>query len=154
MSQSRLFIPFILLFCTCANLVAQDYFFKDKAPFNSEIPSPETFLGYPIGEQHTRHDQIVSYFETLARISDRATISEYGRTHERRKLVMLTISTPQNLEKLPQLKQQHLDFVNPNVSPSNYDEVPVFIQLGYNVHGNEPSSSEAAMLTAYVGCFQ
>jgi len=149
MSQSRLFIPFILLFCTCANLVAQDYFFKDKAPFNSEIPSPETFLGYPIGEQHTRHDQIVSYFETLARISDRATISEYGRTHEQRKLVMLTISTPQNLEKLPQLKQQHLEFVNPNVSPSNYDEVPVFIQLGYNVHGNEPSSSEAAMLTAY-----
>jgi hypothetical protein len=29
------------------------------------------------------------------------------------------------------------------------DEVPVFINLAYNVHGNEPSSSEAAMLTAY-----
>jgi len=27
--------------------------------------------------------------------------------------------------------------------------VPIFVQLGYNVHGNEPSSSEAALLTAY-----
>ena len=25
----------------------------------------------------------------------------------------------------------------------------MIINLGYNVHGNEPSSSEAAMLTAY-----
>ena len=29
---------------------AQDYFFKDKAPFDPKIPSPEDFLGYPIGQ--------------------------------------------------------------------------------------------------------
>ena len=32
---------------------------------------------------------------------------------------------------------------------ANYDDVPIFINLAYNVHGNEPSSSEAALLTAY-----
>ncbi|MEO0899496.1 MAG: M14 family zinc carboxypeptidase, partial [Bacteroidota bacterium] len=32
---------------------------------------------------------------------------------------------------------------------SNYEEVPIFVQLGYNVHGNEPSGGEAALLTAY-----
>ena len=132
-----------------SSLIAQDYFFKDKAPFNPEIPSPEQFLGYPIGEQHTRHDQIVSYFQKLADLSDRATIEIYGYTHEKRTLVMLHVSTPDNLKNLESIKSQHLKFVDPNQNPTNYNAVPIFVQLGYNVHGNEPSSSEAALLTAY-----
>ncbi len=139
----------LVLFLLTFSLIAQDYFFKDKAPFDSNIPSPETFLGYPIGEQHTRHDQIVSYFTRLAELSDRASITIYGKTHEHRKLVILTVSSEENLGNLDNLKTQHLSFTNPEESPTNYSEVPVFINLGYNVHGNEPSSSEAAMLTAY-----
>jgi hypothetical protein len=132
-----------------APITAQDYFLKDKAPFNPEIPTPEEFLGRPIGAQHTRHDLIVAYLTKLAEISDRATIEIYGYTHEKRKLVMLTVSTPENLNNLESIKTEHLKFVDPNQNPTNYDALPVFIQLGYNVHGNEPSSSEAALLTAY-----
>ena len=128
---------------------AQDYYFKDKAPFDQKIPSPEDFLGYSIGDQHTRHDQIVAYFKELARVSDRASISSYGKTYEHRNLVMLTISSPENLSNLDMIKQQHLAFSDPTKTPTNYDAVPIFIQLGYNVHGNEPSGAEAAMLTAY-----
>lgn len=128
---------------------SQNYFFKDKAPFDSSIPSPEEFLGYPIGEQHTRHDLIVAYFYKLAELSDRATIEVYGHTHEKRKLVMLTISSPENLNNIHTIKAQHLAFVDTNQSPTNYNEVPIFVQLGYNVHGNEPSGAEAALLTAY-----
>lgn len=128
---------------------AQDYFFKKFHPFNPNIPSPEEYLGYPIGDHHTRHDLIVGYLTKLAEVSDKATIYEYGRTHEGRKLVILTVSSPENMGKLDQLKSQHLQFVDPSQNPTNYDEVPIFINLGYNVHGNEPSSSEAAMLAAY-----
>ncbi len=137
-----------LLFCS-ASLVAQDYFFKKFHPFNSDIPSPEEYLGYGIGDHHTRHDRIVGYLEALAAASDRASIYEYGKTHEGRRLVILTITTPENLQNLDAIKQQHLAFTDPGQSPSNYNDVPVFINLGYNVHGNEPSSSEAAMLSAY-----
>ncbi len=142
-------IVFTLLVCVGFSVSAQDYFFKDKAPFDSKIPTPEQFLGYPIGEQHTRHDLIVAYFEKLAEVSDKAAIEIYGYTHERRKLVMLRISTLENIKNLETIKSKHLQFVNPNQNSKNYNEVPVFIQLGYNVHGNEPSSSEAALLTAY-----
>ena len=128
---------------------AQDYFYQKFQPFNSEIPSPEAFLGYGIGEHHTRHDLIVAYLEKLAEVSDRASIAEYGRTHEGRKLVMLTITAPENLSNLDQLKEEHLAFTDPKKSVSNYGDVPIFINLAYNVHGNEPSSSEAALLTAY-----
>lgn len=146
---SRKRVPTIALFFLTFSLFAQDYFYKDKAPFNSDIPSPESFLGYPIGEQHTRHDQIVAYFSKLAEVSDRATIASYGHTHENRKLVILTVSSPDNLNNLDNLKAQHLAFTDPSETPTNYNDVPIFINLGYNVHGNEPSSSEAAMLTAY-----
>ncbi|WP_035095476.1 M14 metallopeptidase family protein [Aquimarina megaterium] len=142
-------INFLVCVFSVFSATAQDYFLKDKAPFNSEIPSPEEFLGYPIGQQHTRHDQIVAYFIKLAQTSDRATITSYGKTHENRKLVILTVSNPENLNKLSVLKQQHLAFTNPSETSANYDAIPIFVQLGYNVHGNEPSSSEAAMLTAY-----
>jgi len=144
-----LFLLFLLFLSSVFSSNAQDYFFKNKAPFDANIPTPEAFLGYPIGAQHTRHDQIVAYIEKLAEVSDRATITSYGMTHEHRKLVMLTVSSPQNLQNLPQIKAQHLSFVNPNNGATNYDQVPIFVQLGYNVHGNEPSSSEAALLTAY-----
>lgn len=139
----------LLLLCFSGTLSAQDYFFKKFHPFNTEIPSPEEFLGYGIGERHTRHDLIVSYLTKLAEVSDRASISEYGKTHEGRKLVMLTISTPENLKNIASIKEQHLAFTNPAITPTNYNDIPIFINLGYNVHGNEPSSSEAALLTAY-----
>jgi len=140
---------FLVALCISGTLSAQDYFFEKFKPFNAAVPSPEQFLGYGIGEHHTRHDLIVAYLTKLAEVSNRASIYEYGRTHEGRKLVMLTITTPENLKNLYNLKQQHLAFADPTKSVSNYDEVPVFINLAYNVHGNEPSSSEAALLAAY-----
>ncbi|MFT5737105.1 MAG: hypothetical protein ACI9SG_001453 [Maribacter sp.] len=132
-----------------STLSAQDYFYQKFKPFNENIPSPEAFLGYGIGEHHTRHDLIVAYFEKLAEVSDRASIQYYGKTHEGRKLVMLTITAPENGNNLEQLQEAHLAFTDPSKSVSNYDEVPIFINLAYNVHGNEPSSSEAALLSAY-----
>ncbi len=132
-----------------STLSAQDYFYQKFKPFNENIPSPEAFLGYGIGEHHTRHDLIVAYFEKLAEVSDRASIQYYGKTHEGRKLVMLTITAPENGNNMEQLQEAHLAFTDPSKSVSNYDEVPIFINLAYNVHGNEPSSSEAALLSAY-----
>ncbi|NND15462.1 MAG: zinc carboxypeptidase [Eudoraea sp.] len=144
----RNFLTIGLLLCS-ASVLAQDYFFEKFHPFNADVPSPENYLGYGIGDHHTRHDRIVGYLEALAAASDRATLHEYGRTHEGRRLVILTISSPENQQNLDALKQQHLAFTDPSKSPTNYNDVPIFINLGYNVHGNEPSSSEAAMLSAY-----
>lgn len=145
--RTRLF--YLLLACG-SSLTAQDYFLKQYEPYRADIPSPETFLGYGIGAYHTRHDRIVQYLETLAALSDRAEIETYGHTHEKRKLVMLRISRPEHLANLESLRERHLKFTDPQLPYKADPELPVFIQLGYNVHGNEPSSSEAAMLSAYI----
>ncbi len=145
--MQKIFCLFLL--CCITSLQGQEYFLKKYEPFQENIPSPEEFLGYGIGERHTRHDLIVAYFKKLAEVSERVTFYEYGKTHEGRILSMLTVTTPENLNNLEALKAEHLAFTDPQRTPSNYDEVPVFINLAYNVHGNEPSSSEAALLSAY-----
>jgi len=130
---------------------AQDYFYERFHPFEQHIPSPEEYLGYEIGDRHTRHDLIVSYLEKLAEVSDRATITDYGKTHEGRRLVILTISSPTHQNNIPSLRDQHLAYTDPGseIDPSLHNQLPIFVNLGYNVHGNEPSGSEAALLTAY-----
>ncbi len=144
-SVALLFILFLFSF---PGVGQNQYFFPSGTSFDPAIPTPEKFLGYPIGEWHTRHDRIVSYFEELARISPKAHFQIIGYTNERRAQVVLTITTPENHSRIGQIQKEHLTLADPsqNISVAN---MPVVITLGYNVHGNEPSSSEAAMLTAY-----
>lgn len=125
-----------------------NYFFPGGASFDPAIPTPEQFLGYPVGEWHTRHDRIVSYFEELAKVSPKAHFQIIGYTYEHRPQVVLTITSPENYARINEIQKEHLKLSDPTQSVS-VSNMPVVVTLGYNVHGNEPSSSEAAMLTAY-----
>ena len=140
----------IIFFLFVLHANAQDYYYKEYQPFNEKIPSPEEFLGYKIGEYHTRHDLIVAYLEKLAELSDRASIEIYGKTNENRRLTMLTITTPENHQNIENHKEKHLQVVGVNTNITDFSDLPIFINLGYNVHGNEPSGAESALLTAYV----
>ncbi|NOQ92306.1 MAG: zinc carboxypeptidase [Flavobacteriaceae bacterium] len=140
-------IIFIISFSSQLN--SQNYYFEEYQPFNKEIPSPEEFLGYPIGDYHTRHDLVVAYLEKLAELSDKATLLVYGKTNENRKLTMLTITSLENHKNFDAIKEKHLQVVDKNTNITNFSDLPVFINMGYGVHGNEPSSTEAAMLMAY-----
>ncbi len=144
------FLLIIISILLTTNSFSQDYFLKKYEPYNQNIPSPEAFLEYPIGSSHTRHDLVISYLKKLAESSDRVTLSEYGKTHEKRKLIMLTITNVANHKNIDQLKKRHLEVVDANTNISDFTSLPIFINLGYNVHGNEPSGTEAALLTAYV----
>ena len=137
-----------LLFCL-NNLIAQDYFLENNGPYNENIQSPEEFLGYEIGFEHTRHDLIISYLNYLSNSSKKAEIIKYGESHEGRDLIMLTVSSTNNLSNLDKIKQEHLKYTVPKSNLEVNKNLPVIINLGYGVHGNEPSSAEAAMLAAY-----
>ena len=123
------------------------YFFPGASSFDAAIPSPAQFLGYPIGSRFTRHDRLVAYFEQLARVSDRVQIQHIGQSYEGRPLVLVTVSSPRNLARLDTIKAQRRQLVDP-AAPIPSD-APAVAWLGYSVHGNETSSGEAAMLTAW-----
>ena len=145
-------LPLVVCLLFSLSLISQDYFYKDFGPFDPSIPSPEDFLGYEIGDYHTRHDRIVAYLEALDAASDRANLIDYGKTHELRRLVILQISDPDHLQNIEERRQKHLQLIQPdaNLQDSELADLPVFVNLGYNVHGNEPSTAEAAILSAYV----
>jgi hypothetical protein len=127
---------------------AQDeYFFPQGVSFDPGIPSPQEFLGYPIGTFHTRQDRIVAYMQELARLSDRATYQSIGLTFEHREMPVLTVTSSGNHARLEEIRQAHLASLATDGGQA--DNLPAIAHLGYGVHGNEASSGEAAMLTAY-----
>ncbi len=128
---------------------AQDYFLENFGPYNENIQSPEEFLGYEIGDQHTRHDLILAYFKYLSSVSERADLINYGKSYEGRALTLLSISSEENLKNLDKIKIEHLKSTIPGSIKTINENLPIIINLGYGIHGNEPSGSEAALLTAY-----
>jgi hypothetical protein len=128
---------------------SQNAYFFPQGSFDASVPEPRQFLGYNIGEWHSRHDRIISYMQELDRASDKAQFQIIGHTNEMRPQGVLTISSRDNLARLEAIREEHLKLCDPAQSASVTPTTPVIVLLGYNVHGNEPSSSEAAMLTAY-----
>ncbi len=125
------------------------YFFPQGGEFDPSIPTPQQFLGYEIGSRYTRHDQLVAYFNELAKHSDKIKVEEIGRSYEGRPLLIATVTSAQNLQNLEALRRQHVTLADPAQPLSAAGSSPVVVWLGYSVHGNETSSGEAAMLTAY-----
>ncbi|MGM0587631.1 MAG: M14 metallopeptidase family protein [Bacteroidota bacterium] len=127
-----------------------DYYLPTDVTYDSDIPTPESVLGYNVGEWHVRHDQLVDYVYALAEASDRVTITEYARTYEHRPLVLLTITSPENQQNIDQIREEHVKLTDPQQSGSlNVDEMPGVVWMGYSVHGDEPSGVNASMVVAY-----
>jgi hypothetical protein len=123
-------------------------------PLDEKVPRPDAVLGYPVGSRFTHWERIVAYFDALAAASPRVKVWEYGRTYEGRPLELAAISSPANLARLEEIRAQHLRLADPEALAAGERErlekrLPAVVWLAYGVHGDEASSAEAAMLTAY-----
>lgn len=123
-------------------------------PTEGGLPSPQSFLGYALGERFTNHARLLEYLDALDAASDRLTRIDYGRTAEGRPLRLYVVSSPDNLQQLEELRRRNLRLADPgNLPPKLYDDlkrtVPAIVWLAFGVHGNESSSSEAALGVAY-----
>lgn len=110
--------------------------------------SPEDFLGYQLGERFTPHHQIVDYFRDVAGESDKVEIVQYGESYERRPLKAAFISSPENMERLEEIRLNNLRLAGLEDGEPDMD-APAIVWLAYNIHGNESSSSEVAMKALY-----
>ncbi len=114
---------------------------------SAQLQSPESFLGYEIGAQFTRHADVVDYFEHVADNSAMVTYDVYGKTNERRPLTYAIVSTPENLANIETIRKNNL--INAGLASGTASPDVAIVWLSYNVHGNEASSTEAAMSTVY-----
>jgi len=130
----------LVTLCVSASLFARstaDYLPPDTDP-DPAIPTPESVLGWEVGDWHASHDKLVQYMERLAAASPRVSIKIIGHTYEQRPLLQLAITNEENQQNLESLRQSHLE-----------GDDTLVVWLGYSVHGDEPSGSNAAMLVAY-----
>lgn len=147
----------ILLFSQLSaqvDLTPERFDFDPDISYNTAIPSPESFLGYELGDRFTLYANAVAYFRALAQSSDRIAINQYGETYEGKPLINLVVTAPDNHARMESILEDHYKLMNTvGMSESEIDDLvgdqPVFTSFSYNIHGNEASSTEAAMQVAY-----
>lgn len=131
-------------------LLSERFAFESNLDYNTKIPSPEQFLGYELGEELTLYAHVEAYIREVASLSDRIDIVSYGETYEGRKLYRLAISSAENVRNLEAIRTRNLRIMDPVNNPDiDLSGAPVFMSFSYNIHGNETSSTEAAMQVIY-----
>ena len=126
-----------------------DYYLPSGVSYNQDIPTPQEVIGFIPGEWHVSHDRLLMYMYQLADASPRVKIENRGFTYEGRPLILLTISSEENLANLEEIRKKHVSLVEKNSASLNIAEMPIVINQGFSIHGNEPSGSNAALLYAY-----
>lgn len=117
----------------------------------AQLQSPEQFLGYKVGSRYTPHWKVVSYFQHVAANAPKMVkLQQYGQTNEGRPLMVAFISSEENMGNLEAIRVNNLRLANLTKDRAAPNEnAPAIVWMSYNVHGNETSSSEAALLTVY-----
>lgn len=125
------------------------YFFPDEGVvYNEDIPAPEQFFGFSIGDWHLQHHQLIDYFRCIAENApDRVLLERTGRTHGNRNKILVTITAPGNFRRLDEIRNANR--ANALGEKRAGDNAPVVVFLGYSIHGNEPSGANCAPLLAY-----
>ena len=126
-----------------------EYFVPNGAAYNPEIPLPAEIVGYDIGDYVSRPGTLNDYMRAVADASDRVQLETIGWSHERRPILLLTVSSPDNLARLDEIREQHLALSDPASTQTVVDDMPAITWLGFGVHGDEVSSMDAALLTVY-----
>ena len=139
----------VLLFSISLNSQTHlSYYFDNSEKFDQTIPKPSEVIGHEVGEWHVTHDKLVQYMYAIANSSDRIIIEETGKTYENRPLLILKVSSPDNLKNLEKIKENHIKITN-GKKINEFKNMPAVVYQGFSVHGNEASASNAALLGIY-----
>ena len=145
----------VSLFFANFTSAGDDFVFWPDADYDPAIPTFSEILGYKPGERITWHANAIRYFEALAVAApNRISVTPYAKSWEGRDLIYVVVSSPENMARIDTIKSNMQRLADPrDTTPGEAKEIissqPAVTWLSYGVHGNEISSTEAAMLTAY-----
>jgi len=132
------------LLSTSALAMTSAQYLPADAELDTSLPSPESLLGWEPGDWRIQHPSLVQYMYMLAEKSERVSIKVTGYTYEHKPLLQLIVTSPENQANLETLRQAHLEGAN-----SGDPNAPLVVWLGYSVHGDEASGSNAVPMVAY-----
>lgn len=123
--------------------------------YDPAVPTPAKVLGYEFGDRVSWAGNVVRYFDTLAAANPaRMKVWDYAKSWEGRRLIYAAIGSESNIKRLAAIQSAMKQLADPrktNAAEAKklIETMPVIVWLAYGVHGNEISSPDAAMVTAY-----
>jgi len=154
--RSAMTMLMLVFSIVATHVTAQDDFvFWPDADYDPAIPTFEDVLGYAPGERITWHADAIHYFEALTKAApERISVTPYAKSWEGRDLVYVIVSSAENMGRIDAIKDGMQQLSEPRkTTRAEAAEIiknqPAVTWLSYGIHGNEISSTEAAMLTAY-----
>jgi hypothetical protein len=157
MSRTRITVSLLavwLLFLVApATVDAQE--FVPGTSYDPAIPTLAEVAGHDFREAITPPEQVIAYMKALAQAAPgRTHLVQYAESWEGRPLVVMVIGSADRIARLDEIKEDLRRMAHPaGLSDAEAEELlarlPVVTALMHGVHGNEISSSGAAMAEAY-----
>lgn len=126
-----------------------------NARYDPDTPTAQTVLGHEFGAEITPPDQAIAYLRALqAAAPDRIRVVDYATSWEGRQLAYAIIAKPQTMARLDEVQADLQRLADPRgLSAEARDRLiastPAVVWLSYGVHGDEISSTDAGLRTAY-----
>ena len=143
------FVATIVLCLSAATASAQGLW--PNTTYDPAIPTLTAVLGHAPGEAITTPDDVARYLEALAKAApDRTRLVRYATSWEGRPLHYLIVASRERMARLDEVRKgmQTLASGAPEAD-ALIPTLPVVVWLLHGVHGNEISSSDAALAEAY-----
>src|SRR5579872_2061531 len=120
------------------------------------IPTPASHFGHPLGvdRELLDWDKVVTYFQALAKSSDRLRFREIGKTAEGRPFIAVTISSAATLKNLDHYLDIQKRLSDPRRTPlaeaeKLFLEGKTVVMITCSVHATEVASTQTAIEFAY-----
>jgi hypothetical protein len=119
-------------------------------------PTPESHFGHRIGvdRELLDWDKVVSYFQALAKTSDKIRVEELGKTAEGRPFIAATISSPATLRNLDHYREIQAKLADPrHTTPEESarlaTEGKTVVLITCSIHATEVASTHSAIQFVY-----
>ena len=129
--------------------------FFSEGSYDSDIQSPGEYLGFIFGSRPVSHPEVLAYLDYLSFSLPNASLHDYGSTFEGRRLVYFTVTSESNAADIENIRDNIRKLSDPRKLKSEQiarkiiETSPAIAWMGYSIHGDELSSTDAALQLAY-----
>src|ERR1700722_13299537 len=121
-----------------------------------KITTPKEAIGFNVGDDYqlANYVQLTSYWQTLAKESDRMKLVDIGPTAEGRRQYMAIISSPENIAKLDHYKEisaklSHAEGLTDAEAHALAQEGRAIVWIDGGLHASETVGSQQLLETVY-----
>jgi hypothetical protein len=155
LALATLIIAFLANISTTFAQTEPPFDFYTRGPYRENVPRPQKILRYDVGEHHTTYGQMEQVIFAIAKAApERVKIYEIGLTNEHRMQYLIAISSPENMARIDDIREQNARLADPRRTTAAEaaaiaERNPFIAWMAYTIHGNESSSFEAFMQVVY-----